>query len=49
MEQEQRERRKLVDSEADPVYFKKEVLNQKACQYLYKFGEPRNYWEDKKA
>ena len=48
LEQEQRERRKLTENEKPPVYFTKEVINEKEKIFFYKFGGDRDYWEDKK-
>ena len=47
LEKEQRERKKEDDSEKLPVYFTKTIVNQKTNAYLYEFGSPRNYWEDR--
>ena len=48
LEQEQRERRKTTENEKPPVYFTKEIVDEANHSYFYNFGEPRNYWEDKK-
>jgi hypothetical protein len=47
LEQEQRERRKLLGYEPPPVYFTKEFIDEKKGTFWYKFGSPRNYFEDR--
>ena len=47
LEQEQRDRRKEIGYEPEPTYFKKEFLDGDQNKVVYRFGSPRNYWEDK--
>lgn len=45
LEQEQRDRKKEIGYEPDPFYFYKEFYEDE--KYYWKFGGPRNYWEDR--
>ncbi len=48
LEQEQRDRRKLVDKEPPAVYFTKEYIDGDESKPWYNYGVNRDYWEDKK-